>query len=65
MGSLLEGLGRVIMVVGAFLVCGNLFDHFRTLPFLGVVTVATGGAIVALARDGSRRDGSSKPRRPP
>jgi hypothetical protein len=56
------GLGRLVMLLGVLLLYGNLSGRLPTVPFAGVVTVATGGVIVALFRDAGRRDETS-PRR--
>jgi len=45
MGMALKGLGGLIVAVGIFLFCGNIFRFFPTFPFAGYITIAIGGAI--------------------
>lgn len=37
--------GGLVVVLGAFLWCGNVFGFFPTFPFVGYITMAIGGAI--------------------
>lgn len=38
-------VGGLIVVLGAFLWCGNVFGFFPTFPLVGYITMAIGGAI--------------------
>lgn len=38
-------VGGLIVVVGAFLWCGNVFGFLPTFPMVGYITIAIGGAI--------------------
>ena len=38
-------VGGLVVVVGAFLWCGNVFGFFPTFPMVGYITMAIGGAI--------------------
>ncbi len=38
-------VGGLVVVLGAFLWCGNVFGFFPTFPMVGYITMAIGGAI--------------------
>jgi hypothetical protein len=43
-------LGIIIIVVGAFLWCGNVFRFFPTFPLAGYLTMLVGGAVTRSSR---------------
>jgi hypothetical protein len=45
-------VGGVVVAVGAFLWCGNVFGFFPTFPMVGYLTMAVGG-MIAKSGDGS------------
>jgi hypothetical protein len=45
MAMALKGAGGLIVALGIFLWCGNMFRFFPTFPFAGYITIAIGAAI--------------------
>lgn len=48
----LQIIGGITFVVGAFLWCGNVFHFFPTIPLAGYVTMLIGGALFGKGKRG-------------
>lgn len=48
----LQLVGGLIFVVGAFLWLGNVFGFFVTVPLAGYITMLVGGALFGKGRRG-------------
>lgn len=45
----MQVIGYIVVAIGAFLFCGNVFGFFHTFPLAGYLTMAVGGVIVRKA----------------
>lgn len=43
-------IGGVIIAVGAFLWCGNVFGFFHTFPLAGYLTMAGGAFVMKMGK---------------
>jgi hypothetical protein len=60
MGMVLQGVGGLVIAVGALLWIGNVSGKFRSFPFAGYITIAIGGAIFSFGKKKAAQEAAAK-----